>query len=60
MSEEKKVFPPPAKAGAKCKKCRGTIEGSSYVKIAKSKWHKDCAKEAGKKIPIEYENVQNA
>jgi len=58
MSEEKKVFPPPVKAGAKCRGCRGTIEGNSYVKISKKKWHKECALKAGKKVSPEYENVQ--
>lgn len=56
MSEEK-VFPPPVKAGAKCRHCRGSLEGNSYVKIGGTKWHKECAQKAGKKIPAEYQNV---
>jgi len=57
MSEEKKVFPAPVKSGAKCRGCRGTIDGNSYVKISKKKWHSDCATKAGKKISKEYQNV---
>ena len=56
MSEEK-VFPPPVKGGAKCRGCRGAIEGNSYVKISQKKWHKECAVKAGKKIPKEYQEV---
>jgi len=57
VSEEKKVFPPPVKGGAKCRGCRGTIEGNQYVKVSGNKWHKDCALKAGKKIPKEYKEV---
>jgi hypothetical protein len=57
MSDEKKVFPPPVKGGAKCRGCKGTLEGNKYVKVAGKKWHKDCAVKEGKKIPKEYAEV---
>ncbi len=57
MSDEKKVFPLPVKGGAKCRGCKGTLEGNKYVKIAGKKWHKECAVKEGKKIPKEYAEV---
>jgi hypothetical protein len=42
---------------AKCRYCRGLIEGGKFVKIGGRKWHRECALKAGKKIPREYAEI---
>lgn len=42
----------------KCRGCSGMIEGRSKVIIDGKKWHVECAKKAGKKIPKEYQKVE--
>ncbi len=42
---------------AKCRYCRGLLEGTRWVKIGGKKWHRECALKAGKKIPREYLEV---
>jgi len=40
----------------KCRGCGGLLEGKDVVKVGGNKWHKECAEQKGKKIPIEYKS----
>lgn len=40
----------------KCRGCSGLLEGKEVIKVGRSKWHKNCAAEKGKKIPKEYKD----
>lgn len=52
-SSGKKPGPP------KCRGCGGVLEEKAVVKIGSNKWHSECAKQKGKKIPKEYITVES-
>jgi hypothetical protein len=39
----------------KCRGCNGLLEGGNVVKIGGAKWHIECARKNGKKVPKEYD-----
>lgn len=42
----------------KCRGCHGLLENSEAIRIGGAKWHYECAVKAGKKIPAEYQKVE--
>jgi len=55
LAQEGKVKGSTKKPGpAKCRGCGGILDEKEMIRIGGNKWHRRCAEQKKKKIPIEY------